>query len=304
MELTELRSLVLLAEMGSLAQVSRKLNVTAPAVHKQLKTLEAELGVRLYEKEGRGLRLTQAADILLPYARDMLAQNDGALRALEEWRGLKRGLVRIGAGPTLSSYVLPPMLKRFRRAHPSIDLVVESGNTIALTEGLRNGALDLALLVSSQMPEEPGLNVEASWAMEYVLVTNLPAVRTHCQFDELRKFPFMLFRKGSRIANLIDHYFAEIRFQPNAIMTFDNGEAIKAMIRNGFGIAMLPYWIVDEDVRNRALRLIQQKERRLFSSIDLVSRSSKFVPRPTAAFSAMARNFVCRNPRLISSRRG
>ena len=102
---------------------------------------------------------------------------------MEEWRGLKRGLARIGAGPTLSSYVLPPMLKRFRRFYPSIDLVVESGNTIALTEGLRNGALDLALLVSSQMPEEPDLNIEASWPMEYVLVTNLPSVHTRCRYS-------------------------------------------------------------------------------------------------------------------------
>jgi DNA-binding transcriptional LysR family regulator len=302
MELKELRSLVLLSELGSLAQVTERLNTTAPAVHKQLKTLESGLGVRLYEKEGRNLHLTQAADILLPYSRDLLAQHDAGVRAIDEWRGLKRGLVRIGAGPTISSYILPPMLKHFRRAHRAVDLAVETGNSVTLIEALRNGLLDLALLVASQMSEEPGLKIEVSWPVEYVLVTNLRAVPKRCSIAELQKFPFILFRKGSRLENLMDRYFAEIRFQPTVFMTFDNAEAIKAMIRSGFGIAMVPYWIVDADLRNGSLRIIRQKERPLLSRIDLVTRKCSYIPAPTARFAEMARGFKSRNPRLTSGR--
>ena len=70
------------------------------AIHKQLKALEQELGVLLYERVGRRLQLTQATEVVLPYLKEMLAQCDLALAALGEWRGMKRGLVRIGAGPT------------------------------------------------------------------------------------------------------------------------------------------------------------------------------------------------------------
>ena len=300
MELRELRSLITVAEFGSLAMAAEKLNLSAAAIHKQLKVLEAELGVLLYERVGRTLKLTQAAEILLPYSKDLLAQHDAALGAMEEWKGLRRGIVRIGAGPTISSYILPGMLKRFRRAFPRVDLLVETGNSVDLIERLSKGSLDLALLVSSQLPEEPNLSVERSWDIEFVLVSNLRQVPRRCAIQELQKFPFILFQKGSRIENHIDRYFAEINFQPTVIMRFDNAEAIKAMIRTGLGISMLPLWIVDADLRRRTFVLVRQRERPLFSRLELVSRKSSYVPKPVKAFIDLAHEFRCKSPRLTT----
>lgn len=101
---------------------------------------------------------------------------------------------------------------------------------------------------------------------------------------------------------MIDRYFAEIRFQPTVFMTFDNAEAIKAMIQTGFGIAMLPYWIVDADLRKGALSMIRQKERPLVSRIELVARKCGYVPPATAAFAEMARDFRPTHPKLKSRR--
>jgi DNA-binding transcriptional LysR family regulator len=154
------------------------------------------------------------------------------------------------------------------------------------------------VLVSSQLPEEPNLSVERSWDIEFVLVSNLRQVPRRCAIQELRKFPFILFQKGSRIENLIDRYFAEINFQPTVIMRFDNAEAIKAMIRTGLGISMLPLWIVDADLRKRSFALIRQREHTLFSKLELVSRKSSYVPRPVRAFIELAHQFKCKSPRL------
>jgi LysR family transcriptional activator of glutamate synthase operon len=303
MELRELRTLTMLAESGSIIKAARHLHLSGPAVHKQLKTLELELGVRLYEREGRNLRLTQAAELLLPFARDLVAQHDAAMSTVEEWRGLKRGLVRIGAGPNISSYILPVMLKRFRQRYSSIDITVETGNSAMLTQELRNGAIDLALLVTAPAPEDPGFRIEASWEVEYVFVSNMRAVPRTCSISELARFPFIHFRRGSRIETLIDHYFAELRFRPFVTMTFDSGEAIKAVIRNDTGIAMLPYWLVDAELRKGELRLIRQKEHRLLSRMDLLTRHTGYVPPPIAAFTKLAREFQCVNPRLMSPER-
>src|SRR5262249_58806958 len=114
MELRELRCLMTLADVGSITRTAEKLHLSAAAIHKQLKVLEDELNVRLYEKAGRQLRLTQAAEVLLPHIKNLLAQYDAALSALSEWKGLKHGLVRIGTGPTMSSYLLPSLLDGFR----------------------------------------------------------------------------------------------------------------------------------------------------------------------------------------------
>jgi DNA-binding transcriptional LysR family regulator/sugar lactone lactonase YvrE len=295
-----LQSMVALAELGSLAAVAEKLHLSPAAIHQQLRALETSLGVRLYERVGRRLKMTRAAELLLPYCCEMLAQRDAALTALAEWKGLKRGIVRIGAGPTLSSYLLPALLRKFRRAFPGVDLYIETGNSAGLIEGLGNGRFDLALLVSSQSPEGPNLQVEASWEVEYVLVSNLRNAPRQCPMAALRQFPFILYSKGSRIEDLIERYFAEINFHPKVIMTFDNGEAIKAMIRTGLGVAMLPMWIVDADLKRGSLALIRQRERRLLSKVELTSRKSNYVPSAVQAFVELARTFQFRTPRLIS----
>ena len=284
MDLRELRSFATLAELGSITRAAEKLHLTPPAIHKQLRCLEAELGVRLYEKIGHRLRLTQAAEILLPYSKDLLAEHQAVVAAMEEWRGLKRGIVRIGAGPATSVYLLPSLLRKYRRAFPKVDMFVETGNSPALIEKLEDGSLDLALLASSNLPEEPSLQVEKSWDMEFVFVSGLEQVPRRCRISELRKFPFILFRKGSRMQNVIDRYFTEMDFHPKVVMTFDNADAIKAMIRAGLGVSLLPLWIVDADLRKGMLTLIHQRERPVFSKFDLLRRKSSYVPNSVASF--------------------
>lgn len=295
MEFRELRSLVALADLGGIARVAEKLHLSPPAIHKQLKLLEAELGVQLYEKLGRKLRLTQAAEILLPYSRDLIAEHDAVIAAIEEWRGLKRGIVRVGAGPASSVYLLPELLRRYRRAFPKVDLVVETGNSVSLVEKLRNGSLDLALLVSSHSSEETSLAVEKSWEMEFVLVSNLEHVPRRCPISELQKFPFILFRKGSRMQNVIDRYFNEFDFRPSVIMTLDNADAIKAIVRAGLGISLLPFWIVNADLRKGMLAMIRQRERPLFSKFDLVKRRSSYTASAIAAFIELSRTYSFKN---------
>jgi DNA-binding transcriptional LysR family regulator len=299
MEIHEFRSLAALAELGSIAAVAQKLHLSPAAIHKHFSALEARLGVRFYERFGRQLKMTRAAEVLLPYSREVLAQHDAALTALEEWKGLKRGVVRIGAGPTLSTYLLPALLRKFRRAHGGVDLYVETGNSAALIEGLGSGRFDLALMVSPQSDEAPGLEVEAFWEVEYVLVSNLRNAPRHCPFSALAPFPFILYSKGSRIENLIDRYFAEIGFRPRVIMTFDSAEAIKAMIRTGLGISMLPMWTVDADLKKGTLSLIRQREPRLISKVELAARKSNYLPAGVEAFVQVARNLQFRSPRLV-----
>jgi DNA-binding transcriptional LysR family regulator len=271
------------------------------AIHKQLKTTSDELGVQLYEKVGRNLRLTQATEVLLPYLKEVLAQYDSAMSALEEWKGMKRGLIRIGAGPTISSYVLPPILKKFRTAHPEVELLLETGNTSVLLERLGKGALDIAVIVSSDLTEGSNFSVEAHWDFELVLVSHLRQPPRNPRLADLKSLRFILFPKGSRMEEPIDRYFAAHSFDPTVIMRFDTADAIKAMIRTGLGISMLPMWIVDQDVKRGTLTLMRQREAPLYSKIAMIRRRAGFVARPVQAFLDQARKMEWRNPRLTAS---
>lgn len=299
MELRHLRGVALLAELGSITAVAKVLHLSAPAVHKQFRELEAELGIKVYERTGRTIRVTDAANVLLPFAREMLAQYEGAVAAVKEWKGLKKGLVRIGAGPTTSSYILPGLLRKFRRMYPNIELYMETGNTRFLSERIASGALDIALLVAPSVEEEPHLSVEVIWEVEFVLISKTRWSSRPLALEDLRKQKFILYQKGSRIENLISQYFTEARFQPQVIMRFDNAEAIKAMIRAGFGISMLPMWVVDEEIKRGLLSVIRQRERPLVSHLELVSRKTNVLSSAVHAFIDTARHYACRSPRLI-----
>src|SRR5579862_8263324 len=142
MELREMKSLIALAESGSIREAGVQCNLSPAAIHKHLKTLEREFAVQIYKKQHGRLELTEAGQLLLPFLNDILLHYESAFTAVSDWKDARRGLVRVGAGPTFSSYLLP-LLKRFRRRFPKVDLFVETGDSSHLTSRIRSGALDL-----------------------------------------------------------------------------------------------------------------------------------------------------------------
>jgi DNA-binding transcriptional LysR family regulator len=287
-ELKELRSLVALSRLGSISQSAEYLHLTPPGIHKHLKTMEANLGVRLYQKLGRHLQLTPVAEQILPYLKDILAQYDSMISVVDEWKGLKRGVVRVGCGP--SRYLLPIILKRFRRQNPGIEVIVQTGNTPVLLRGLQEGTIDLAMLISPDLLESSDLAVEVSWDFEMVLVSHLRPVQPHLRLSDLKHARFILFREGSRMEESIDRYLAAHSFSPHVVMRFDDAEFICAMVRAGMGISMLPIWAVHRDIKEGKLFRIRQSEPPLHSKIAMVRRKSGLLSRATGAFVNTARS--------------
>lgn len=304
MDLRELRSLVALADSGSLTKSADRVHLSAAAVHRQLKVLEEELGLRLYEREGRQLKLTQAAEMLLPMVRNLLAQYEAVRSAVTEWKGLERGVVRIGTGPTFSTYILPSLLEEFREKYPEVELLVETGHTPQLIELLRNGLIDFVFIVYSGTSDSSQLEVVATWDFEVVLVASRqhsPPSRPH--LAELQKFPFVLYKKESIFENIIDRYFADHDFRPRVTMRLDNAEPIKAMLHSGFGISMLPLWTVDAELKNKTLRFIRQREPSLTTKLALVARKRDYLSQPVKAFIEMARHWQWKKVRLMNRNR-
>ncbi len=290
MEIRELRSLVMLNDTGSITAVGAALHLTPAAIHKQLKSLERDLETPLYERSGRRLRLTQGAEVILPHLKEVLAQYDAAVTALGEWKGMKTGLVRVGAGPSISSHLLPAVIKAYRDRYPDVDLLVETGASKHLIDRLEGGELDLAMLVASDGEEDPRLHVEAGWKHEVVLVSNLPGIPGRCSIRELHNHPFILFQRGGRIEGVIERYFASVGFRPRVSMRLDNAEAIGAMVRIGLGVSMLPLWTVADDLKSGVLMRIRQKEKKLCARVELVRAKGRYLAHPVMAFSEMARN--------------
>lgn len=289
MDLRDLRSLVALARLNSISKAATALHLTPAAVHKRLKNLESELDSRLYERAGRQLRLTPAAQVLLPHATDLLARHEAALAAFQEWKGLRAGSLRLGSGPGASSSILPDLLAEFRAAHPDVEVVVETGNTSFLIRELSEGQLDLALMLSPDDPEREGLSVEVSWQFDVPLVTADPEMPRRCSIRDLAGVPFILFKSGSQLEKAVDRYLAELDFHPHVVMRFDNSEAIKAILRTGPGVSMLPRWVVEHEIDNGTLIWIQQTEPALRIKIVLAVRRGSYLSPASRALIETAR---------------
>ncbi len=283
MDLRQIRSFVTLAKLSNITKTAETLHLSPAAIHKQLKNLEEELQTPLYEKIGRRLQLTQAAQVLLPHATDLLLRYESTLEALREWQGSKTATVRLGSGPGISIELLPELLLQFRNAHPGIEVVVETGSTVWLIQNLTEGALDLAIMVNPDAPGRERLTEEVAWDFEIVLVTASREVPRRCQIHALEAFPFILFKSGSQLEKAIDGYMEKHDFHPRVSMRFDNVETIKAMLKASAGISMLPQWAVLREIRSGALRLIRQTEPPLRSKIILAVRRGSYVPAPAKA---------------------
>ena len=303
MELRALKSLDTLATTGSITKTAQRLNLSPAAVHKQLKVLEGELGVQLYEKSGRQLRLTQAAINLLPYVKNLLAQYDATLLALNEWKGSRHGLLKVGTGPATSSYILPLFLGEFRRAFPNVELSVETGAASYIVECLKAGSLDLIFLVSGDDFYDPDFQVEASWDFEMVLVSAQQRPARPCSLSEFQEYPFIFYKEGLVFDRLIERYFTEADFHPRVIMRLDNTEAIKAMIRLKLGVSMLPMWTLKVELKDRTLSLMQQKEPPLYAKISLITRSHSYRSKPLDGFVKLAQSWRWKDINLVNRQR-
>jgi DNA-binding transcriptional LysR family regulator len=279
-----------LARSGSLAGAARELHRTPAAVHKQLKQLENALGAPLYEKVGRGIRLSGAMKTFLPHAIGALTQVAAARRAVEEWRGLHTGIVRIGTGPTLSTHWLPQIVAAFRRMHAGVQVTIDTGTTDELLEQLRRGQLDLAMILEDSRARRDDRIVLGQWNAAAVLATGCRNLRRATSLKELQKEAFLAFRTGTRMAAHVDRYFAQHHHEPNTAMRCDNADAIRAMLGTGFGYAILPQWTFSAQDGVK-LWAIPAREKVPPMRVEIVCASGFPLAPGTKAFAEVAKKF-------------
>src|SRR6185312_4062686 len=136
MNLHHLSIFFAVAETGSLTASARKLHISQPALSRELKMFEERLGVSLFERHSRGMRLTQAGEVLNQYAQRLFELERAAEGAMREIAGGQRGRLAIGASNTIGTYVLPRILAAFRRARPGVQVTLFVGNTQQVSQGV------------------------------------------------------------------------------------------------------------------------------------------------------------------------
>ncbi|SCE70585.1 DNA-binding transcriptional regulator, LysR family [Micromonospora coriariae] len=244
MQLHQLRYFVAVAEVRHFTQAADIVGITQPSLSKQIHALETDLGAPLFERVRGNIALTAAGEVLLPLATRILADVETATREVQELVGLRRGRVRLGATPSLATSLAPPVLRRFRDAHPTVDLKVEEGGSQDLVRDLLRGDLDLALIIMPAQGADPGLRVDPI-LQESLVVASVGEVPTasasgELRITDLRDQPMVMFREGYDLRDATIEACRAAGFEPTFAVDGGEMDAVLSFVEAGLGIALVP----------------------------------------------------------------
>lgn len=261
MELRQLRYFVAVAHKKHFTQAAGELNLAQPALSQQIHQLEHDLGVTLFERTSRRVRLTAAGEALLVRAERILAEVERAQMEMQEYTGLARGRVVIGALQSLEAFRFPALLARFHLRYPGIEIVLREEATERLLELLNAGQLDLTVIqiIDGSWPLELTASSVVSEKLlteELVLVVapnHALAHYQHVTMEELRDEPFVLFKPGSGLRHTVIQRSLGAGFTPRIL--FESGElgTIRSLVAEGLGVSVLPQSVAEAPGREVAV---------------------------------------------------
>jgi DNA-binding transcriptional LysR family regulator len=241
MDLRQLEIIRAIAETGSFTAAGHKLHVSQSAISRQILLLEEELKEPAFFRVGRRIRITPAGEALLQLSNRVFQDLKDTIAGITDSQESLRGQIRLLGGMTVCLYVFPPLLTEIKRQHPDIDLKLVTGSSERCIQHLRAGTGDLALLT---LPvEHPDMVSVPVMQEELMIVTAakhpLSRKRKILPQDLVRQ-PFVLFESGSNTRRAVDEFFMTARIEPQIVMETENVEIIKAMVRHGIGISIIP----------------------------------------------------------------
>ena len=291
MELQQLRYFVAVADTGKFTAAARDLHVAQPSISKQVRKLEDELGAALLERRRTGVALTDAGAILLPWAKRMLADLDGARSEVAGLATLERGRLSVGATPSLSTVLLPRVLAAFHAEHPGITLSVVEAGSRDLVDRLAAGELDLALVILP-VPREELFETTPLIREELVLAvakSHPLARRKTVRVGDLRGVPLVMFRDGYDLRSATITACERAGFHPTFAVEGAEMDGVLRMAAAGVGVAVVPRMVVERGGPLVGVRLVQPT---LSRSVGVAFRRDRHHSRAADAFVARLRAFI------------
>jgi DNA-binding transcriptional LysR family regulator len=220
------------ARAGSVRQAAERLHVTPSAVVRRIQDLEDELGTPIFERLPRGMRLTAAGEMFVHYIRTRAADLQQVLSRIEEFRGLKRGTVRLVASQALASRFLPQAVTAFRKTHPLVTFDVMVGNHAQAIRALRSMEADLALAFNL----EPEIDITRLHVIEQKLVAIMHESHPLADRDTLRlrdclDYPLVLPHDDAGGRQLLNRMLSRTSGRLNTVIESNNFEFLRACLR-------------------------------------------------------------------------
>jgi LysR family transcriptional regulator, low CO2-responsive transcriptional regulator len=244
-----LRLLVEVGRRGSISAAAEACRVSQPSATKQLKTLEAALGERLVERNGRASRLTEAGQIVVGHATRVLDTLQGLEEELEALRGAETGTLTLAASTTPGAYVMPSILQCFADRHPGVHVDISIGSSAWVAE--RIAKREFSLGIAGEMEFPAGVKAEPFLDDELLGIAapdRIKLRRGKAAPAELERWTLLVRESGSSTRAVADRYLARAGCHPANRWELDSNEAIKRSVRAGLGIGFVSKLAVADEI--------------------------------------------------------
>jgi len=299
MENFRLKVFRVVARHLNFSRAAEELLLTQPAVTQQIKALEDEYGVPLFDRSGGRIALTPAGNSLLPYAEKLKKVSDEAFEVVTSSVGIPAGPLALGASQTIGQYLLPNLVAAFLRENPRIAVTAVSGNTDKMLEALAARHIQLAMIEGPALRKD--FHIEPFMEDQMVLV--VPASHewadTEVGIDALKHAPILMREFGSgsrRVVEAALHKAGLNKKDLKTIMELDSTEGLLSAVEAGLGITFVSRWAVRNQLTLGTLRLARIKGLRLSRMFSLVYPAG---PEPTGNAGAFRSFILARSLDLV-----
>jgi DNA-binding transcriptional LysR family regulator len=290
--LHRLRVFCAVAQHRGITKAASELLLTQPAVSLQIKALERELGVVLFDRGSSRLRLTAAGEVLFRSAVSMLHAKDEAERAIGELRDGTTGRLILAAGTTGGMYVLPRIVQAYRALWPDTEVVLHIGTTDQILEKLLQNAVDMAM--AGGPVDDRRIAVEPVCTDELVLIaapSHPLAALGKVALRDLAGVPFVVPEAGSRTRQLVERRLREAGVPLKIAMQLPGTEGVKKAVEAGLGVGMVSRFAIEAEYVAGTLRPLPLDGWRLTRPMCLIYRAQKYFSPAGGRFREFARTF-------------
>jgi DNA-binding transcriptional LysR family regulator len=286
------------AEHLNFRKAAEQLFLTQPAVTLQIKALENDLGVRLFDRAAGRISLTRQGSVLLGYAIKIAALVSEAERQLGAYDGRVSGELSLGVSTTIAQYVLPRLLGAFLGEHPRVRFSLHSGNTSEIVRLLLGGKISVGLIEGPA--RDRSVRAEPFMEDEMVLVVPPDFELDRLTRGQLLSAALLMREQGSGSRRVVETALEKAGFKLKSfksVMNLDSTEAIKSAVEAGLGIGFVSRWAVSKELELRLLKVAEVKGFCVVRHFSVVFRTGPEPQGPSGAF----REFALARAQILSN---
>lgn len=264
----QLQYAIQLAEVCNFSQLADKLSITQPALSKQIKALEDELGIKLFNRDTVPLQLTPAGEYFIREAKNLLYGENQLLASMEQFKNGEAGKLTIGISPSKSIYLMPDVLNKVKEKYPNVQIVLEEARSDILRKDAADGKFDFAIL--NHPIDDTLFDIYPIKRDELILAVPNPMLDKLSftekgdviDFKSCSKLPFITVGEGQELRTIFDRLCKGAGFYPIIAAEIKGGiVTARALMLEGIGATVLPLQFAEKECTGKAVTLFKLKEK-------------------------------------------